>query len=136
MKKLFQYSDERGQGLVEYALILVLVAIVVIGVLLLLGPAVGKVYCQVVNTLQPGNCGVITSVTANRVGNSDNIRVIINVSKPTSVTVTDAQSGASESLDCSVTCTAPNITAGGNAGTVTVTAVEGGVITASYPATH
>ncbi len=35
---------ERGQGLVEYALILVLVAIVVIAVLMILGPIIGNVF--------------------------------------------------------------------------------------------
>lgn len=35
---------ESGQGLVEYALILVLVAIVVIAVLALVGPAIGNVF--------------------------------------------------------------------------------------------
>jgi pilus assembly protein Flp/PilA len=39
---------EEGQGLVEYALILVLVAIVVIAVLLILGPAVGNVFSNIV----------------------------------------------------------------------------------------
>jgi len=39
---------EEGQGLVEYALILVLVALVVIVILLLLGPAVGNVFSNVV----------------------------------------------------------------------------------------
>jgi pilus assembly protein Flp/PilA len=38
------YLNERGQGLVEYALILVLVAVVVIVVLALLGPAIGNVF--------------------------------------------------------------------------------------------
>lgn len=38
---------EKGQGLVEYALILVLVAIVVIAVLLLLGPIIGNVFSTV-----------------------------------------------------------------------------------------
>jgi pilus assembly protein Flp/PilA len=33
-------ASERGQGLVEYALILVLVAVVVIGVLMVLGPSI------------------------------------------------------------------------------------------------
>lgn len=42
---------EEGQGLVEYALILVLVAIVVIAILLLLGPAVGNVFSNVVGNL-------------------------------------------------------------------------------------
>jgi pilus assembly protein Flp/PilA len=38
---------ERGQGLVEYALILVLVAIVVFAVLLLLGPIIGNVFSTI-----------------------------------------------------------------------------------------
>jgi pilus assembly protein Flp/PilA len=42
---------EEGQGLVEYALILVLVAIVVIAILLLVGPAVGNVFSQIVYNL-------------------------------------------------------------------------------------
>jgi pilus assembly protein Flp/PilA len=42
---------EEGQGLVEYALILVLVAIVVIAILLLLGPVVGNVFSNVVRNL-------------------------------------------------------------------------------------
>ena len=38
---------EHGQGLVEYALILVLVAIVVIVVLSILGPQIGNVFSQI-----------------------------------------------------------------------------------------
>ena len=38
---------EKGQGLVEYALILVLVAIVVIAVLMLLGPIIGNVFSSI-----------------------------------------------------------------------------------------
>jgi pilus assembly protein Flp/PilA len=37
-------ANERGQGLVEYALILVLVAVVVIAVLLLLGPSIKNIF--------------------------------------------------------------------------------------------
>ena len=39
---------EKGQGLVEYALILVLVAIVVIVILRLLGPAIGEIFSNIV----------------------------------------------------------------------------------------
>jgi Flp pilus assembly pilin Flp len=46
-----QVMRQEGQGLVEYALILVLVAIVVIAILLLLGPVVGNVFSQVVSNL-------------------------------------------------------------------------------------
>jgi pilus assembly protein Flp/PilA len=45
------FMDEEGQGLVEYALILVLVAIVVIAILLLVGPAVGNVFSTIVNAI-------------------------------------------------------------------------------------
>ena len=38
---------EKGQGLVEYALILVLVAVVVLAVLLLLGPIIGNVFTSI-----------------------------------------------------------------------------------------
>lgn len=38
---------EKGQGLVEYALILVLVAIVVIVILALLGPAIANVFSNI-----------------------------------------------------------------------------------------
>lgn len=39
----------RGQGLVEYALILILIAVVVIVILAILGPAIGNVFNGVVN---------------------------------------------------------------------------------------
>ncbi len=42
---------EEGQGLVEYALILVLVAIVVIAILTLLGPQIGNVFSRINNAL-------------------------------------------------------------------------------------
>ena len=40
--------EEKGQGLVEYALILVLVVLVVIVVLTILGPAIGSIFSNVV----------------------------------------------------------------------------------------
>ena len=42
---------EKGQGLVEYALILVLVAVVVLAVLLILGPIIGNVFTRVNSAL-------------------------------------------------------------------------------------
>ncbi len=42
---------EKGQGLVEYALILVLVAIVVIAALMVLGPLVGNVFSKINSSL-------------------------------------------------------------------------------------
>ncbi len=42
---------EDGQGLVEYALILVLVAIVVVASLTILGPTIGNVFSNVIKGL-------------------------------------------------------------------------------------
>lgn len=47
-------QKQRGQGLVEYALILVLVAIIVIGILTLLGPQIGNIFSRL---LEPSYCG-------------------------------------------------------------------------------
>ncbi|NJN17131.1 MAG: Flp family type IVb pilin [Oscillochloris sp.] len=41
------FAKEEGQGLVEYALILVLIAIVVIGILTLLGGRVSEVFSEI-----------------------------------------------------------------------------------------
>jgi pilus assembly protein Flp/PilA len=48
---MFLVPNEKGQGLVEYALILVLVAIVVIVILALLGPAIGNVFSEIMNSI-------------------------------------------------------------------------------------
>ena len=44
-------SLPRGQGLVEYALILVLVAIVVIAALMILGPVIGNAFSTINQSL-------------------------------------------------------------------------------------
>ncbi len=45
-------DKEEGQGLVEYALIIVLIAIAVIGAITLLGDQVGAVFAQITNELK------------------------------------------------------------------------------------
>jgi pilus assembly protein Flp/PilA len=43
--------SDRGQGLVEYAMVLMLVAIVVIVVLAFIGPKVGNVFSNIVGNI-------------------------------------------------------------------------------------
>ena len=58
MKSLSSKSKkEKGQGLVEYALILVLVAIVVIAALMVLGPIIGNVFSKVNSSLSGAGAG-------------------------------------------------------------------------------
>jgi pilus assembly protein Flp/PilA len=47
------FAREDGQGLVEYALILVLIAIVVIGILSVLGGKVSEVFSTINSGLNP-----------------------------------------------------------------------------------
>jgi pilus assembly protein Flp/PilA len=48
---MLTFKDNKGQGLVEYALILVLVAVVVIVILALLGPAIANVFSGIMNAI-------------------------------------------------------------------------------------
>jgi pilus assembly protein Flp/PilA len=46
-------ATERGQGLVEYALILALVVIVVFAALMILGPIIGNTFSTINDSLTP-----------------------------------------------------------------------------------
>ena len=135
-----------GQGLVEYALILVLVAVVVIAILTLLGPQVGNVFSRVINglgvvdntgggggaPLPPPPPANVTSVNALR-GGAD-VGVLITVSAATNVTAADSQSGKTASVHCDLSCSLTLPAVGPNPGTVTVTADGGSNMSDSYPA--
>jgi pilus assembly protein Flp/PilA len=45
------HPQEKGQGLVEYAIILVFVAIVVIAIMRLLGPKIGNIFSTINSSL-------------------------------------------------------------------------------------
>lgn len=45
------FSIPRGQGLLEYALIISLVAVIVILIIYLIGPAIGNMYSNVVELI-------------------------------------------------------------------------------------
>lgn len=145
-------KKQDGQGLIEYALILVLVAVVVIAILTLLGPQVGNVFSRVVNGLGVaitddgggggndggggGNAsdGTITAVTAWRAAGGLDVVVTVSVSASTNVTVVDSQSGKAASVGCDPNCTVTLPAVGPNPGAVTATAAGGSSMTASYPA--
>jgi pilus assembly protein Flp/PilA len=46
-----RYAPQHGQGLVEYALIIALVAIVVIAILVIMGPQIGDIFSNITNGL-------------------------------------------------------------------------------------
>lgn len=139
--------QEGGQGLVEYALILVLVAVVVIAVLTLLGPQIGNVFSRVVNGLgvvdssggsgeggdNPSPTGNLVSVTAFRSGGD--VVVQVEVTDTVNITAVDSQSNKTVSLSCTGTgCSVTLPAVGPNPGSITVTAEGGNSMSDSYPA--
>jgi pilus assembly protein Flp/PilA len=44
--------SEKGQGLVEYALILIFVAVVLIAVLTVLSPGISRIYREIIDALE------------------------------------------------------------------------------------
>ena len=48
---MLHITRQEGQGLVEYALIMILVSIVVIGALTLIGPTIGNVFSNIITVL-------------------------------------------------------------------------------------
>ena len=60
LQELFRKMEgkqEKGQTLIEYALIIVLIAVVVVIVLLVLGPQIADVFQQIVDSLAPYTTG-------------------------------------------------------------------------------
>jgi pilus assembly protein Flp/PilA len=51
VKDMLFAPKEKGQGLVEYALILVLVAVVVIVILAILGPSIGNIFSNITSKI-------------------------------------------------------------------------------------
>jgi len=64
MKLSSSKKHEKGQGLVEYALILVLVAIVVIAAMTLLGPSIGNIFSSVNGSLTNAGGGNAAAIPA------------------------------------------------------------------------
>jgi Flp pilus assembly pilin Flp len=48
---LYNPRSEQGQGLMEYALILILVSVISVAILVLFGPTLGNLFSEVVNNL-------------------------------------------------------------------------------------
>jgi Flp pilus assembly pilin Flp len=63
----FKNRFQEGQGLVEYALIIILVAVVLIALLMFISGSLGRAYCAVVTILNPStapNCGTTQAASA------------------------------------------------------------------------
>jgi pilus assembly protein Flp/PilA len=127
-------ATEQGQGLVEYALLLVLMALVVLGALLLMGPEIGKVYSRIIVQLQrtgliTDNSGIITSIDAysldDGAGGYD-LYVDIEVSGVGNVTITPENLSA-RTVSCSPpACTTEVFNGALPNGQVTVSDDQGG----------
>jgi pilus assembly protein Flp/PilA len=127
-------NSKKGQGLVEYALILVLVAIVVMIILALLGPAIGNVFSNVVAAIEnPGGGNITASVGSPDVDpvgpNNYKLTVPVTVSNETNVTLSSG--GNSTTVPCNLSC-APTLSGLPSSGTYTVKVHGGKTYSGSY----
>jgi len=128
-------SREKGQGLVEYALILVLVAIVVIAILLLLGPVIGNVFSNITaELLNPsggagggGSTRAISSVSASQSFG----RLIITVTVSTNTRVSLSGGVTHSGKECVGSCQF-EFSSYPSSGTVTASASDGSSGSASW----
>ncbi len=114
----FRRPAEKGQGLVEYALILVLVAVVAIAILLALGPAVRQVYANVVCSLDLGS----DLIRSTRQGAPPVLTLNIYVRRPTTITISGDGSGGGACNPDSCTYTVSGLPAHG---TLKIEATQG-----------
>lgn len=125
-----QEARQRGQGLVEYALILVLVAVVVIAVLTLLGPQVGNVFSRVnaglgVATGGGGGGGAVVINASADIRTNSNVTVNVSVSENTTITLEDQVGGATKTVTCNGVCSPTFDLGHTGGGTITITAPGG-----------
>ena len=120
--------SQRGQGLVEYAFILALVALAIIVAVGLLGPSIGNIFATV-----NGAINMDVKASAQRSGSHDrDVSVQVTVRQPTSLTLVLVRTGASRSETCSSTCTYTFSKVGDDSGTIQVIAGST-TLTLSYP---
>ncbi len=50
-RKLRDGSFDSGQGLVEYAMLLILVAVIMVALILILGPGLSNIYGNILNSI-------------------------------------------------------------------------------------
>jgi hypothetical protein len=128
-------QSQVGQGLAEHAKSVSLLAILALVGLVLLGPAVGKLFDAIGDQL--GTDGIITGVIAERTGHDqgNTVHVTVGVTRETAVSVRDELSGEiAGPVSCPGSCLIILAGVGPDAGTVSVTAETGHHVSAQYVA--
>lgn len=141
-------ANNRGQSLVEYALILILVALVAVIILRLFGTSLAGVYSDIVHAIQNPQTlsrqpivieesdpnATIRKVTIARVEQGNDLEVVMNVTADAEI-VLSTSSGRMTTRYCLAAepCVAGLSDVGDSAGVLTLSVVSGNAITATYP---
>ena len=113
-----QFQRENGQGLVEYALLLVFVAILSVAILSVLGTQVGTAFTNVGEVIDGGS---ITNLSTERRGKAgQKVRIYIETSSRVKVTI-QLDDGRTKTKNCNMSCKATFNNVGNGNGTITVT---------------
>jgi Flp pilus assembly pilin Flp len=123
---------QKGQGLVEYALIIALVALAAVAFLALFGPQVMSLYDGALTRLFPGPIAGANAARSGG-GTGNDISVTVTISGTLPVTVTDSQSGQTQTISCASSCLFTFSGVGNLGGQLKIT-TTGGTYFASYGA--
>jgi Flp pilus assembly pilin Flp len=127
---------EGGQGLIEYVLVLALIALVAVAILTAFGHQLSAFTDKVLTIVGVMGGSSVSSVRAERSddGSGDDVIVKVTTLQQTTITIVDSQSSQSVSLSCNNTCQRTLAGVGADAGTITVTDDEGRAVSTTYPA--
>lgn len=125
---------EGGQGLIEYVLVLALIALVGVAVLTVFGHQLSLFTDKVLMLVGVMGGSSVSSVRAERSdgGSGDDVIVKVATLQEITITIADSQSGQSVSLSCNSSCQSTLAGVGANAGTITVTDEDGRAISVTY----
>ncbi|MCA9986488.1 MAG: hypothetical protein KDE59_19400 [Anaerolineales bacterium] len=127
-----QEQREQGQGLTEYALILVLVSLAAVAIMSLLGPSIRDLFAEVNASLAgvtPDQL-VITQADYNPSSNMLRLRATVNGGVDENISLTATPGGAMHLGDDFYHLNVPDA---GCPCTITITSSGGGSVTASVP---
>jgi pilus assembly protein Flp/PilA len=127
------FQRRKGQGLLEFAIILSLVAVVIVAVLAIFGTQVSSVYCQVVKGFGPAACTMGGGVVVSGDGNGN---MLISCRGSYTLAIDGLNPGGGSSSLGSVSCSrGSNITypvSGHHGWTITVTDTATGNLMGAY----
>jgi hypothetical protein len=134
-----EFDQNRGQGLPEYALLISLISALLIVIVALFGNSLSNAYYDVIWSIEPteiadpGGTNPVVDWQVQRIGfRGSKLHYRVKVSEPSTIIITDSQTGQSNTISCNRMCNGHFPDVGSDAGVVTIIG-NGETTTIPYP---